>query len=391
MNILFYTFYKVSPTKGGTERTTISVAKSLKEQFGCHCYSLYTEDAETPMESCFDEEICWECNGDIQTVREFVKRHRIDWIINQGAFSAAQAFKAISNETNCKVAFVHHFEPGWEERTFTFKGSVAALKGSETVWEYVRNAVDVFLFPLMRWRYRMMLRKQYHIAYELSERVVLLSQSYIPLYMSYGRLADDRKFKIIHNALSFNEQLPISDIAKKKNIVLIVSRLDEVQKRLSLALKLWNEVKHHQESKGWELKIIGHGIDEKKYRQIICRLRIPDVFMLGRQEPKAYYEEASLFMMTSRSEGWGLTLTEAQQFGVVPIAFNSYASLEDIITDGVDGVVIPECDEQMYVKELISMISRKERREAMAVNAIQNCIRFSQEAIAKSWRDLLSE
>lgn len=208
--------------------------------------------------------------------------------------------------------------------------------------------------------------------------------------MGYARLEDSKKFSIIPNGLSYNGQFTIEKIPNKRNIVLIVSRLDEPQKRLSIALRIWNEVKKHVESEGWILNIVGHGIDENRYRQMICRLGIPDAFMLGRQEPKTYYEEASLFMMTSRSEGWGLTLTEAQQFGVVPIAFNSYASLEDIITDGVDGIVIPECDEQMYVKELLSMISQKERREAMALNAIQNCIRFSQEAIVKQWWVLLS-
>ena len=45
-------------------------------------------------------------------------------------------------------------------------------------------------------------------------------------------------------------------------------------------------------------------------------------------------------MMTSSFEGWGLTLTEAQQYGCVPLAFHSFASLTDIITDKVNGFAI---------------------------------------------------
>lgn len=390
MNILFYTFFKVSATKGGTERTTITVATGLKELYGCHCYSLYTIDAETAKENCFDEEACWH-NGDLQTVCEFVRRHQIDWIINQGSFVAAKAFRAISVETYCKVAFVHHFEPGWEERTFTFRGAVAALKNSNAVREYLRNAIDVFLFPLMRWRYGMMLRKQYHVTYELSDRTVLLSQSYIPLYMNYGRLVDDKKFRIIHNALSFNEQLPISYIAKKKPIVLIVSRLDEVQKRLSLALEIWDEVKKHSESDGWILKIVGHGEDEDMYRRMISQMAIPDVQLLGRKASKPYYEEASIYLMTSRSEGQPLTLSEAQQFGVVPIVFDTFSSLADIVTDGKDGIVSPEGDMNAYVSALMKIMVNKELRDIMAQNAIQNSARFSQETIANDWWNMLSE
>ena len=289
------------------------------------------------------------------------------------------------------MVFVHHFEPGWEGRTFTFRGAVAALKSSTSVKEASRNAIDVFLFPLMRWRYGMMLRRQYHAAYELSDRTVLLSQNYIPLYMSYGRVADNRKFKIIHNALSFNEQFPISGIAKKKSVVLIVSRLDEVQKRLSLALEIWKEVKKYRESDGWMLKIVGHGKDEEKYRRMIWIEAIPDVQLLGRKASKPFYEEASIYLMTSRSEGQPLTLSEAQQFGVVPIVFDTFASLVDIVTDREDGIVIPECDMKAYVSALMKLMTNNDWRETIAQNAIRNSRRFSQETIAKSWWKLLSE
>ena len=61
-------------------------------------------------------------------------------------------------------------------------------------------------------------------------------------------------------------------------------------------------------------------------------------------------------MMTSRSEAWGLTLTEAQQMGVVPIAFDTYASLRDIITDGVDGEIIAEGDVDGYVRCVLNLM-----------------------------------
>ena len=51
------------------------------------------------------------------------------------------------------------------------------------------------------------------------------------------------------------------------------------------------------------------------------------LFLKGQKNPEPYYNEASIFMMTSSFEGWGLTLTEAQQYGCVPLAFHSFASL----------------------------------------------------------------
>ena len=139
--------------------------------------------------------------------------------------------------------------------------------------------------------------------------------------------------------------------------------------------------------------LIGISNDDTKETadKMIRKMAIPDVCLLGRQQPKPYYEEASIFMMTSRSEGWGLTLTEAQQFGVVPIAFDSYASLRDIITNNEDGIIVPECDAEMYAQELLNLMNDQTNRERMALNSIRNCKRFSQEEIAKKWWNLLND
>ena len=179
------------------------------------------------------------------------------------------------------------------------------------------------------------LSAQYRAAYECADRVVLLSKNFIKPYCEFAKLRDTSKYTIIPNGLSFNLHPRFEDLHKCK-VVLIVSRLDEVQKRLSLALRIWARVKQNTAvADGWVMKIVGDGGDRKLYEHIVQKENIPAVTLEGRQNPVSYYEEASIFMMTSQSEAWGLTLTEAQQMGVVPVAFNTYASLRDIITDGV--------------------------------------------------------
>ena len=96
-------------------------------------------------------------------------------------------------------------------------------------------------------------------------------------------------------------------------------------------------------------------------------------------------------MMTSRSESWGLTLTEAQQMGVVPIAFDTYASLREIITDGEDGIVIEEGDVDGYVNAMLDLMQNDAERQRMARQAITSSQRFSQERIAENWKMLFDE
>lgn len=389
MNIVFYTYYKVSPTKGGTERTTISLAAGLKHYYGCRCYSLFVANVDSPMESCFEKEVQWKQLG-LNGLSIFLKEYKIDWVVCQGGFGMVQTFRKASENTKCRIAMVHHFEPGWEENFFKRKRLLSSI-GKNSNWKHkLKFAIELCFFPFFQKYYNHHLKRNYGMAYNEADVTVLLCKGFISQYQSYANIKDSSKFYVIPNSLSFDETLPLSDIRKKKKIVLIVSRLDEPQKRLSLALKIWKEVKKTPSSNGWILNIVGHGPNENLYRDIIKYEKIPDVYLLGKQQPKSFYKEASIFLMTSKSEGWGLTLTEAQQFGVVPIAFNSYAALEEIVTDGVDGVVIPECDKTMYAQKLLNLMENEEERELMAQNAIKNCKRFSLGKIANKWWILIN-
>lgn len=45
--------------------------------------------------------------------------------------------------------------------------------------------------------------------------------------------------------------------------------------------------------------------------------------------------------MTSTFEGFGLVLPEAMQHGCVPMAFNSYAAVRDLVIPGETGILAP--------------------------------------------------
>ena len=245
------------------------------------------------------------------------------------------------------------------------------------------------MYPLTAMRKERQLSSVYRAAYECADHVVLLCRGFIKSYGEFAGVHDTSKYVVIPNGLSF-DFTPCFDELTKYKVALIVSRLDEPSKRLSLALRIWACVKQDPATKDWTLRIVGHGNDRKFYEHIIHDEHIPDVTLEGRQNPVPYYKEASIFLMTSRSESWGLTLTEAQQMGVVPIAFDSYASLREIITDGENGAVITEGNVNDYVSRLKEWMRNAELRQRMARQAIISTQRFSQERIAEMWWRLLS-
>ncbi len=393
MNILFFTFNKVCPTCGGTERTTISTATGLTEKYGCRCFSLYESPSYSAKVDCFVDECCWagknKMSEKLSLLKKYVIDNNISVVIIQGSFIHTKLFSQCLEGTRCKVLFAHHFEPGSELRFLSFAytinhSSCKSLKG------FVRLVTNIILFPYLHKKSIESLKRNYHDTYNYAGKVVLLSKSFIEPYKEFAGIHSSDKFVTIPNALSFSEFLKPSDLLLKKKVVLIVARFDDKFKNISLALRIWAKIQKSEMSKDWILKLVGHGKDLKLYQNIISNENIPNVSIEGRQNPVPYYKEASLFMMTSNSESWGLTLTEAMQFGTVPIAMNTYPTLSEIITNNMDGVIVSEGDVEGYASGMLSLMKDGDKRERMAIAAIESSKRFSQETISDKWYGLLT-
>ena len=93
--------------------------------------------------------------------------------------------------------------------------------------------------------------------------------------------------------------------------------------------------------------------------------------------------------MTSAYEGWGLTLTEAQQMGCVPIAFDSYSSVFDIIENGKNGFIIENHNLEKYIYKMKLLMSNKKQRNEMALQSISLSKRYELPIIIKLWEELI--
>ena len=102
--------------------------------------------------------------------------------------------------------------------------------------------------------------------------------------------------------------------------VLAVGRLHE-QKGFDLLLDAWAPIeKNHPE---WTLRIVGEGPKRDALGHQIERLGLHHVVLAGKQDDIAIeYTQASLFVLSSRYEGFSLVLSEAMWCGVPCIAFD---------------------------------------------------------------------
>lgn len=371
MNVLFVYNTPLNPLAGGVERVTSSVMSGLLQR-GIN--SFYLQDTGTEV-----------LNGnqsiDVETF--FVENH-IDVVVQQLAYNGVVCRYLSSKAKQIPYIVAWHTAPP----TFIKSWRVASTESFGPVKERLKRTARMALFPLF---YRKELRR-FHSHWDKviprTSKILLLSNSFAPFFQKALHVLPE-KITAIPNILSFEKKNDKSILKQKKKEVIVVSRMTESQKRISLALKIWREVEKSKKAESWTLKVVGEGENLQDYKNLAKKLNLKNVQFLGKQDPRPIYETAALSMMTSSFEGWGLTLTESQQYGVVPLAFDSYASAKDIITDGENGFLIPYGAIKRYADKLLYLMENVNEREAVALNALESSSRFEIEKVIPMWEKLL--
>ena len=389
MNILFYTEKQIDVTLGGIERATYNTARGLTDNFCHRCYSAYSVPMRNawPGDSPFVEEIWLDASETgVTRLLHFISNHDIDVVISQNSYQMVSLLAPHRERNSFKLVFAFHFEPGWEFKGLTaryYLEEATRQKSSYLAWAKVVAAPLLRLHNWVRWR------SAYRSCYRKSDAVVLLSKTFFEGYHRFAGINDESKLFAVPNSLSFEVDSGERFRQDKQKIALIVSRLEEHQKRISDALLGWKYIKESPYSDGWRLLVVGDGSSRPDYERLVSNRNIRDVEFLGRQEPERFYRVSSIFLMTSVSEGWGLTLMEAQQYGVVPIAYESYPSIRDIITTGYNGVLVENGSPCQLADAVLSVMRKQDYRAALSDNCIVSCQRFSTKNVSEQWNRLL--
>lgn len=393
MIVLFATENNVNPQSGGIARVTYTLASCLATH-GIKCISacMHQKNTICTKDKIFIKEILLKTENHIQQWGSIIKRENVDIILVQGGYTLMNQEllyirKALDSQTKKVPLFlVFHSKPGYE--LYFLDWAVLLSKVFSRSWkEYSKQFLIQGLMHVDESCLKKRLYRKYIPSFRAADKIIVLSPSYIDDYNQLVQGTDTTKYVSIPNMMTYPQSE--CDLQSKEPEVLIVARMDERSKRIKLALRIWSEIPQELLDQGWKLSIVGDGEDLNYYKRYARMKNIKNVFFEGQREPISYYKRASIFMMTSAYEGWPMTIIEAMQHGCVPIAFDSFKAIYDIINYN-NGVIVSNNDVNMYISKLTKLMADDSMRLELSQNAYNGCQRFSQEKITKKWLNLFS-
>jgi glycosyltransferase involved in cell wall biosynthesis len=163
------------------------------------------------------------------------------------------------------------------------------------------------------------------------------------------------------------------------------------QKGFDRLLPVWAKVA--PEHPGWELRIFGGGKGIGKLRRQAEELGIAGSARVMGFTSKLHKEfsDSSLYVMSSRKEGFPMVLLEAMSVGLPVVSYDCPTGPRDIIREGVDGYVVPDGDGDALAAAMSRLMDDAGARKAFGAAAAEGAARYDLAAIAARWEDLLAE
>lgn len=178
-----------------------------------------------------------------------------------------------------------------------------------------------------------------------------------------------------------------SDVSRHR--IIAVGRLD-FQKGFDRLVDAWRIVAADSRFDDWTLDIFGQGEWKEMLQGMIDRYGISGRVHINAPVKDIWkeYSESSIIVMSSNYEGFGMVLVEAMSCGVPAVAFDCKCGPRDIISDGVNGILVKDGDIPALASAMMHLMSDSALRGSMSSEARKVTSAYSEEAVMRKWMAL---
>ena len=343
---------------GGTERVSTVIANELQKdkELSISFLSLWENHSELfyDIDKSIKRDVLYEKEttgihhffGYIRRIRRFIKRNKIDILIDIDGILDMYSVPAMFRLKTKLIS--------WEQ------------------FNYYQN-------PYVNYR-----KKTRKLAAKHADAIVVITKEDKGYYKQNLRIKN--KIEQIYNPITINNNYSYYSIDSKT--ILSVGRITE-QKGFDMLVEVAKEVfKTHPD---WSWIIIGEGEDkeiiENKIKEYGLANNISIISNVKNIED--YYKKSAIYVMTSRYEGFGLVLTEAQEFHLPCISFKCPAGPSEIVDNNENGYLIDCFEIEDMIKAINKLIENETIRKEFSSKARKNSKIFDVQVIASQWSSLL--
>lgn len=217
----------------------------------------------------------------------------------------------------------------------------------------------------------------------VAEDVKSLIPKNTPVEVIYNAGVDQ---EVLHKA---KIPLPSEILPQDAKLIVACGRLTE-QKGFTYLLEAFAQVKKFIPVRLW---ILGEGELQQTLETQIQQLNLKDcVELIGfKSNPFQYMAAADLFVLSSIYEGFGNVIVEAMACGTPVVASDCPHGPKEIITDGVNGLLIPPKNPQALAQAIIKVLTNPELAQQFKENGKKRAQDFDSWAIASLYGDLFAE
>lgn len=221
------------------------------------------------------------------------------------------------------------------------------------------------------------------LLYRFSSTLVIQTNGVAEFYHS---MIDSKKIAVVPNPIE--ETIPLPEVVNRQKVIGAMGRLvrskgfDTLLQAFAICVKVFPE---------WKLRILGQGPEKENLIELAHQLRIVDkVEFLGLiSNPGDQLLKMSIFVLSSRFEGFPNALAEAMSCGLPVIATDCDYGPREMFVDESEGYLVSVDDVDALAKKMILLMSDSELRSNMGNNAKIGVQRFSVHEVMRQWGTII--
>ncbi len=277
----------------------------------------------------------------------YLLKNKMSYDVVHDNQSLAYGIGKIARELFPTIATIHH--PITVDRREEFKAAKSIYQK----------------FKISRWY--TFIKMQVKVARSLSHIVTVSEFTKKDIAREFS--IDENKFRVVHNGINNEYFYPVQNGARPDNSIIVTNSADIPLKGLNYLLKAVAETRKKQSVK---LTVIGEPKKNGIIEKLVAKLKIGDIVnftgRIANEDFADYYAKATIAVVPSLYEGFGIPAVEAMACGV-PLITTSGGALPEVVGDA--GIIVEPADASALAGAITYLLNNPDERKKYAKSGLE--------------------